>query len=61
MIEVTVVEVLLFCWAIFATGAWLKAKENRKSAEIFINAILNDDDLREHFVADYKKFRSKKA
>ena len=61
MIEVTVVEVLLFCWAIFATGAWFKAKDRIKADEFFIRVFLEDEGAREMILSDYKKFKQRRT
>lgn len=55
MIEVTFVEIALFVWAILATGAWFKEREHARRADTFIHAILEDDELRDSLVADYKR------
>lgn len=60
MIEVTITEVALFAWAIIATGAWLRTKEKNKAAEFFIRALLEDEELRDTILADYKKFTAKR-
>lgn len=58
MIEVTITEVALFVWAVLATGAWLKCREENKAATFFIRAFLEDEEVRDEIVADYKKFKA---
>jgi hypothetical protein len=55
MIEVSVTEVVLFCWAVLATAYALKYKQQEQGAKMFIHAIMEDDKLRDTFVADYKQ------
>ena len=55
MIEITLSEIVLFIWAILATGAWLKKKEESKAAKFFVRALLEDEELRETVVSDYKR------
>jgi len=55
--EVSIIEVLLFCWAIIATSYAFKYKQNRHNADIFIRALLENKDLRDDLVKDFENFK----
>ena len=55
MIEVSITEVVLFCWAVIATAYALKYRQQEQGAKMFIRAILEDKQLRDTFVADFKE------
>jgi len=55
MIEVSITEIVLFCWAVLATAYALKYRQQEQGAKMFIRAILEDDKLRDTFVADFKE------
>lgn len=55
MIEVSIIEVALFCWAVLATASALKYKQQERGAKIFIKALLEDDKMRDAVVADFKE------
>jgi hypothetical protein len=61
MIEVSVTEIALFCWAVMATAYALKYRQQEQGAKMFIRAILEDDKLRDTFVADFKEHREEQA
>jgi len=56
MIEFSFAELFLLAWAVLATVvAVLKAQEVR-AAKHFINAILDNEDMRNEIVSSYKMF-----
>ena len=58
MIEVSMTEVLLFAWAIIATGYAFKFKQDSQNGKRFVQALLEDDDLREKVIAGYKEVQN---
>ena len=61
MIEVSVTEIALFCWAVLATAYALKCKQQETGARMFIRALLQDDDMRNAIVADFKEHREEQT
>ena len=59
MIEITMVDFFLLVWAGVATSMWLSAREDNKNSKRFIKAMLENDDLRDTVVADFKTFKEK--
>lgn len=55
MIEVSVTEIALFCWAVLATASALKYKQQERGAKLFIRAIMEDDKMRDALVKDFKE------
>ena len=55
MIEVSVTEIALFCWAVLATAYALKYKQQEQGAKMFIRALMEDDKMRNALVADFKE------
>lgn len=55
MIEVSVTEIVLFCWAILATAYALKYRQQEQGAKMFIRALMEDKNLRDTVVADFKE------
>jgi hypothetical protein len=55
MIEVSVTEIALFCWAVIATAYALKYRQQEQGAKMFIRALMEDEKLRENLVADFKE------
>lgn len=58
MIEVSVTEIVLFAWAIIATGYAFKFKQDSQNGKRFVQALLEDDDLREKVIAGYKEVQN---
>ena len=54
MIEVSVTEIALFCWAVLATAYALKYRQQEQGAKMFIRALMEDDKMRNALVADFK-------
>lgn len=55
MIEVSMTEVLLFAWAIIATGYALKNGQDKRASIHFIHALMSDEKLRNKLVVEYKE------
>jgi hypothetical protein len=55
MIEVSITEIVLFCWAVIATAYALKYRQQEQGAKMFIRAIIEDKQLRDTLVADFKE------
>lgn len=55
MIEVSITEIALFCWAVIATGYAFKYRQQEYGAKRFIHAILEDDKMRDAIVKDFKQ------
>jgi hypothetical protein len=61
MIEVSVTEVVLFCWAILATAYALKCKQQEQGAKMFLRALMEDDKMRDAIVRDFKEHKEEQA
>ena len=59
MIEITMVDFFLLVWAGVATSMWLSAREDNKNSKRFIQIMLENDDLRDSVVTDFKTFKEK--
>ena len=55
MIEVSLIDMVLLIWAGGATGLWLSTRDELRGAKVFIRALLEDEDIRNKIVADYKE------
>lgn len=55
MIEVSITEIALFCWAVLATAYALKCKQQEQGAKMFIRALMEDDKMRDAIIADFKE------
>ena len=55
--EITITELMLFAWAIIATGYALKLKEEKNHLGFLMNKFLEDDDLRNDMVGKFKQFK----
>jgi hypothetical protein len=55
MIEVSVTEIALFCWAVLASAYALKYKQQEMGAKMLIRALMEDDKMRDALVRDFKK------
>ena len=50
---------ILLVWAGVATSMWLSAREDNKNSKRFIQIMLENDDLRDSVVTDFKTFKEK--
>ena len=55
MIEVSLIDMVLLIWAGGATGLWLSTRDELRGAKVFIRALLEDEEIRNKIVADYKE------
>ena len=61
MIEFSLAEIVLFCWAVLATGYALKWKARAEGADTFVRVILERKDLRDRLVAEFEEFQVKRG
>jgi hypothetical protein len=55
MIEVSITEIVLFAWAIIATGYAFKFKQDSQMGRRFVQALLEDEEMRDRLIAEYKE------
>jgi hypothetical protein len=55
MIEVSITEIVLFAWAIIATGYAFRFKHDSQMGRRFVQALLEDEDMRDRLIAEYKE------
>lgn len=55
MIEVSITEVFLFCWATLATAFALKYKQQERMSKLFVRALIEDEELRDKIVSEVKQ------
>lgn len=55
MIEVSITEIALFCWAILATAYAMKCRQQERGVKMFVRALLKDEKMRNAVVADFKE------
>ena len=58
MIEFTLIELVLFGWAVLVTGFLIDAKREVHAARKFILHFIENDEDREKFVSECKKARA---
>jgi len=58
MIEFSFAELFLLIWAVLATAIAVSKTQETRAAKHFINAILDDDGLRNEVVSSYKIFKA---
>ena len=56
MIELTLTEIFLFCWAVLATGLALKFQHELSMSKFFIRKLITDEGIRTQLVEAYNKF-----
>lgn len=61
MIELSLIDAVLLCWAGVATGTALHYKSGERAAKMFIKALLSNKDLRDKVVAEYEEFQRSEA
>jgi hypothetical protein len=57
MIEFSFAELFLLAWAVLATVVAVSKAQETRAAKSFINAMLEDDGLRNEVVSSYKMFK----
>jgi hypothetical protein len=55
MVEFSLTEIALFCWAVLATAYALKYKQEAKGSNFLVQVILERKEVRDKLVADYEK------
>lgn len=55
--EITITELVLFTWAIVATGFAYQYREQHQSLGFILNKVLDDEDVRNDMVAKFKQFK----
>jgi beta-lactamase regulating signal transducer with metallopeptidase domain len=55
MIEVSITEIVLFCWAVLATAYALKYKQQERMSKLFVRALIEDEELRDKIVSEVKQ------
>lgn len=55
MIEISITEVFLFCWAVLATAFALKYKQQERMSKLFVRALIEDEELRDKIVSEVKQ------
>lgn len=55
--EVSIIEVLLFCWGVLATAYALKYRHDAKGMGVFIRCILENKALRDDLVSELEQFK----
>ena len=58
MIEFSLTEIALFCWAVLATAYALKYKQELRGANFFARMLIERKDVRDQVVAEYDEFRA---
>ena len=59
MIEVSMTEIALLIWAVGTTAAWLNTRDELQGAKRFLRAMIEDADIRDKVVGQYKEFKAK--
>jgi hypothetical protein len=55
MIEFSLIEIALFCWAVLATAYALKWKARADGADFFARMLIERKDVRDRVVEAYEK------
>ena len=58
MIEFSIGEIALFCWAALATGYALKWKTEAEGAHFFARMLIERKEVRDKIVAEYEEFKA---
>jgi len=57
MIEVSITEIVLFAWAVLATGYAFKFKQDSQMGRRFVQALIEDEELR-RLITEYKEVQN---
>jgi hypothetical protein len=57
MIEFSLMEIVLFCWAALATGYALKYKSRAEGADFFARVLIENKSVRDKVVAEFEEFK----
>lgn len=55
--EITITELVLFAWAIVATGFAYKYREEKDTVNLLFTEILSNPDARDRMVTSYNKWK----
>ena len=55
MIEFSLTEIALFCWAVIATGYAFKCKQHAHMSEFVLRKVIEDKRIRDELVGQYEK------
>ena len=55
MIEFSLIEIALFCWAVLATGYAFKYKARAESANYFARMLIENKGVRDQVIEAYEK------
>ncbi len=58
MIEFSLTEIALFCWAVLATGYALRYRQEARGSDLFIRVLLERKDVRDKLVAEFEEFKA---
>jgi hypothetical protein len=58
MVEFSLIEIALFCWAVLATGYALRYKQEARASDLFVKVMLERKDVRDKLVAEYDEFKA---
>ena len=61
MIEFSLIEIALFCWAVLATGYALRYRQEQRAADLFVRVILERKDVRDKLVAEFEEFNARQG
>lgn len=61
MIEITLTEMVLFAWAVLATAAMFKYKDEARSLKRMMVMFIENKDAREQLVAAHAKFMEERS
>jgi hypothetical protein len=57
MIEITMTELVLFCWAVLATGFMFKYRDEAKKHAFMVNLMLKDKKARDEIVSSFEEWQ----
>lgn len=58
--EITITELVLFTWAIIATGFAYQYREQHQSLGFILNKILEDEEMRNDMIGRYKQWKEER-
>jgi hypothetical protein len=58
MIEFSLTEIALFCWAALATAYALKYKSEAEGAHFFARVLIEHKGVRDKVVAEFEEFKA---
>ena len=61
MIEITFIEMVLFAWAVLATAAALKYKDDLRSIKRMMMAFVENKGVREEILKAHEEFMKEQA